>query len=76
MVAEESKRLEKQTEKLESCKSKDEKLGDKDGRLVEMMVLSLVILSCFMVFVLWQIDTQTDGWTLMVILELLSRLKV
>ena len=56
MVAEESKRLEKQTEKLESCESKDEKLGDKDGRLVEMMVLSLVILSCFMVFVLW-----TDG---------------
>ena len=76
MVAEESKRLEKQTEKLESCESKDEKLGDKDGRLVEMMVLSLVILSCFMVFVLWQIDTQTGGWTLMVILELLSRLKV
>ena len=53
MVAEESKRLEKQTEKLESCESKDEKLGDKGGRLVEMMVLSLVILSCFMVFVLW-----------------------
>ena len=32
MVAEESKRLEKQTEKLESCESKDEKLGDKGGR--------------------------------------------